>query len=78
MEVLHVPLGHVVGLGITSTASWTPLIGSLHSVQGVCDVHTVTCAAHEMTHNFGPYCYDPANPWSTDCNDADDEAWGLT
>ena len=63
--------------GTTSTASWTPLIGSLHSVQGVCDVHTVTCAAHEMTHNFGPYCYDPANPWSTDCNDADDEAWGA-
>ena len=61
----------------TSTASWTPLIGSLHSVQGVCDVHTVTCAAHEMTHNLGPYCYDPANPWSTDCNDADDEAWGA-
>ena len=63
--------------GTTSTASWTPLIGSLHSVQGVCDVHTVTCAAHEMTHNFGPYCYDPANPWSTDCNDANDEAWGA-
>ena len=61
----------------TSTASWTPTIGSLHSVQGVCDVHTVTCAAHEMTHNFGPYCYDPVDPWSTDCNDANDEAWGA-
>lgn len=62
--------------GQPSLIGWTPLIGSLHTVQGVCDIHTITCAAHEMTHNFGPYCYDPVDPWSTDCNDIDDEAWG--
>ncbi len=62
--------------GTPSLVGWTPDIGSLHSVQGVCDIHTLTCAAHEMTHNFGPYCYDPTDPWSTDCDDIDDEAWG--
>ena len=62
--------------GTPSLVGWTPMIGSLHTVQGVCDIHTITCAAHEMTHNFGPYCFDPVDTWSTDCNDIDHEAWG--
>ena len=59
-----------------SMIGWTPLIGSLHTVQGVCNIHTTTCAAHEMTHNLGPYCWDASSATGTVCDDHDDEAWG--
>ncbi len=63
--------------GTGSTIGWQPLIGSLHSARGVCGLHTLACTAHEMTHNFGPYCWDAALPGvGVDCNDLGDEAWG--
>ena len=56
---------------------WYSWIPSLHSARGVCGIHTLTCTAHEMTHNLGPHCWDAALPGvGIDCDDIDDEAWG--
>jgi len=66
------------GVSGVANAAWGGEDPSLVSVgtarSGGCG-HRDLCAAHEMTHNLGPYCFD--NTGDDDCGDLADESWGA-